>query len=250
MGGFFNMNSPFYRFMSKLFDLMVLSLIWSACLVPVLVIIYFTESIIGLGAIGYALFLVLMVVGAALVGPASTALYYTVVKVIRRDRGYVTKEFIKSFKLNFRQALIVGVIITVFSSLLYLNLGYSKALESEFGNMLWYVYVAMIIFLSMISMYVFPVLSRYSVTIANLSKMSFFFSIRHFLTTVVSLICFLGAAFGCFITGGVALIILPSASCLLSSLLMEKVLKRYLPEEEVELNEDGEQIKKDEWFRE
>ena len=250
MGGFFNMNSPFYRFMSKVFDVMLISLVWSVCLVPVIVIIYFTENILGLGGVGYALFLILMVVGASLLGPASTALYYTVVKAIRRDRGYVVKEFMKSFKLNFKQALIVGIIITLFSSLLYLNLGYAKALQSEFGNMLWYVYVAMIIVLAMISMYVFPVLSRYSVTIKNLFKMSFFLSIRHFLTTVVSLVIFTAAALGCFITGGVGLIILPGASTLLTSLLMERVLKRYLPEEEKELNEDGEEIKKDEWFRE
>ena len=250
MGGFFNMNSPFYKFMSKLFDTMVISLVWSASLVPVLVVIYFTEAIISLGAVGYALFILLMVVGASLVGPASTALYYTAVKAIRRDRGYVVREFVKSFKLNFKQALIVGIIVTLFSSLLYLNLGYAKALQSEFGNMLWYVYIAMIIFLAMISMYVFPVLSRYAVTIPNLFKMSFFFSIRHLLTTVVSLISFGVGVLGCFITGGVGLVILPGACTLLTSLMMENVLKRYLPEEEVELNEEGEEIKKDEWFRE
>ena len=33
-------------------------------------------------------------------------------------------------------------------------------------------------------------------------------------------------------------------------IVTRRVLKRYLPEEEVELNEEGEEIKKDEWFRE
>ena len=60
MGGIFNINSPFFRVMSKVFDVIVLSLLWTLCCIPVITI-----------------------------GPATTALYYAIVKSIRKDRGWV-----------------------------------------------------------------------------------------------------------------------------------------------------------------
>ena len=40
-------------------------------------------------------------------GASTTALYYTVNKVIRYDRGNMSKEFFKAFKSNFRQSTLV-----------------------------------------------------------------------------------------------------------------------------------------------
>ena len=114
MGGIFNINSPFFRVMSKVFDVIVLSLLWTLCCIPVITI-----------------------------GPATTALYYAIVKSIRKDRGYATKEFFKAFKMNFKQGAIVGVLLTVFGLILTVNLSYAKSLGSSFGSFLWYVYLVL-----------------------------------------------------------------------------------------------------------
>ena len=44
------------------------------------------------------------------IGPATAALYYTVVKVVRRNRETVIKSFFHSFKSNLKQ----GILFTIF----------------------------------------------------------------------------------------------------------------------------------------
>ena len=75
MNKLFDINNPFFKFMSKFFDLMVLSLIFTVCCIPIVTI-----------------------------GPAITALYYSTVKNVRRDRSYAYKEFFHSFKRDLGRA--------------------------------------------------------------------------------------------------------------------------------------------------
>ncbi|MDD3173509.1 MAG: YesL family protein, partial [Herbinix sp.] len=75
MGNFFNIDNGFFAFLSKVCDILFLSIIWVAFCIPIITI-----------------------------GPANTALYYATVKVIRRDRGYLFREFFKSFRMNFKRA--------------------------------------------------------------------------------------------------------------------------------------------------
>ena len=44
------------------------------------------------------------------IGASSTALYYTVVKSIRHERGRVTSCFFRSFRSNFRQATAIWML--------------------------------------------------------------------------------------------------------------------------------------------
>ena len=74
MGNLFNMDNAFFSFISKVCDIMILSTVWILLCIPIITI-----------------------------GPASTALYYAVVKVVRRERGYLLREFFRSFKMNFKR---------------------------------------------------------------------------------------------------------------------------------------------------
>ena len=47
-----------------------------------------------------------------LAGPATTALYYAVNKVIRHGRSYLWKEYWHAFKSNFKQAALAALILT------------------------------------------------------------------------------------------------------------------------------------------
>ncbi len=72
---------PFIFYFAKFTDLLILSVIYIITCLPLVTI-----------------------------GVASTSLYYTVVKVIRRNRSTVIKEYFSCFKLNFKQGLTVGMI--------------------------------------------------------------------------------------------------------------------------------------------
>lgn len=208
--------------MSKIFDMLVLSLLWLILCLPIITI-----------------------------GPASTAFYYTVVKVIRRERSYLLKEFFRSFLLNFKQGAVLTLIYVAFIVVSYVDFRYAMQLMEEgkqLGSFMMGIFIVLCVFVIFSMVYVFPVLSRFTVTIKNLFKWAFFLSIRHIGWTL--LIAFMFVAFGVIMVFSFfwmppLVIILPGVYTLVASFPMEKVLKKYMPQEET-TEEDG----IDRWYNE
>lgn len=222
MSRFFSPDNKFFTGMSKIFDMLVLSLLWLILCLPIITI-----------------------------GPASTAFYYTVVKVIRRERSYLLKEFFRSFLLNFKQGAILTLLYAVFIAVAYVDFRYAMHLSEtgeQFGSVMLGAFIVLSVFVVFTMVYVFPVLSRFTVTIKNLFKWAFFLSIRHIGWTL--LIAGMFVAFGVimffsFFWMPPLVIILPGVYTLVASFPMEKVLKKYMPQEET-TEEDG----IDRWYNE
>ena len=45
------------------------------------------------------------------IGASTTALYYTMLKVVQNDRSYISKEFFSCFKKNFKQSTLVWLML-------------------------------------------------------------------------------------------------------------------------------------------
>jgi uncharacterized membrane protein YesL len=222
MSRFFSPDNKFFTGMSKIFDMLVLSLLWLILCLPIITI-----------------------------GPASTAFYYTVVKVIRRERSYLLKEFFRSFRLNFKQGAILTLIYVMFIVVAYVDFRYAITLIEEgkqSGSMMLGIFIVLTVFVIFSVIYVFPVLSRFTVTIKNLFKWAFFLSIRHIGWTLLIGVMFVGFGiimFFSFFWMPPLVIILPGVYTLVASFPMEKVLKKYMPQEET-TEEDG----IDRWYNE
>jgi uncharacterized membrane protein YesL len=213
------MENPIFSFMSKACDVIVLSLVWVVLCIPIVTI-----------------------------GPNNTAMYYAVVKVIRRERGYLLREYFKSFKLNFKKGLIIGVFLTLFYIVLGFDLmwawGNLKTGGTK-GSILMGVFVAITILVVCYTLYVFPILSRFEMTIKQLVRASIFMAIRHLPSTIAMLI-FTAAGFLIVYILPVLFFIIPGSIVLLNSLLMERIFKKYMPKSETE----EENTSKDEWYLE
>lgn len=213
MGGLFNPDNIVMKSLSKLFDVVYLSLVWLVFCLPIVTI-----------------------------GASTTALYYTTVKVIRRERGYVFREFFKSFRLNFVSATVLWVMTVIIGLLFYMNVQFALHMEGTIGKVLSVIYFMMMFFAASTVTYIYPVLSRFTISIFKLIKTSFFISIRHFPSTIVMILILIISVEACFVFP-LFLFILPTAGSLLFSLLMERVLKKYTPK-----SEEGEGC--DEWYLE
>jgi len=216
MGGLFNLDNPFFTILGKIVDLVLISILWLICCIPVITIV-----------------------------PATSALYYTVVKVIRRERGYLTREFFHAFKMNFKTGTISGLILTAAVLLLLLDRHFTKAMEGNLAVILFSVFNALILLIFLGTLYICPVLSRFSMGIKNLFKTSFFMAMRHLPTTILMAVITIISILGVYILG-ILILIVPGICCLLCSFLMERVLKKYMPEK----SEDAESRGVDEWYLE
>lgn len=219
MSGFFNVDNAFFTFMGKVCDIILLSIVWIILCIPIVTI-----------------------------GPATTALYYATVKVIRRERGYVFREFFRAFRSNFKNGMILGVIITLLFGILYVDRQYAVGImETNYnlGFLLYCLFNAMGVILICITTYIFPVLSRFQMKRMQIVKTSLFMSIKHLPSTVLMIIVIFLFYFGISIIP--ILFIFTGGTCaLVVSLLMERIFKKYMPQ----VDEVSEESGKDEWYLE
>lgn len=219
MSNLFNMDNAFFTFLGKVCDVIFLSAVYILLCIPVITI-----------------------------GPANTALYYATVKVIRRERGYLFREFFKSFKMNFKRAAAIGVVLTILYVIIAVDIfaAYtSHSGTSSFSSILFGIYIAIAILLSCFSIYVFPVLSRFELTIKQLIKVVFFMSMKHLPFTLLMIVIQVAAIAGTIFIP-ILIFLVPVTSTFLISLLMERIFKKYMPKAE----ESEEQSSKDEWYLE
>lgn len=219
MDKFFNADNAVMRALSKLFDMGVLTLIYLVFCIPVITI-----------------------------GAATTSLYYVSAKVLRHNRSYVWTEFWRSFKMNFVQSTVVWLILIVISVLLVFNIqivGITDA-ESSKGGYLAGVYFAMLFIILCISCYIFPLISRFNTKFSQILRLSLYCAFRHFLHTLLMLaILFAVAALVYFVMITNIIIFLlfaPGLAGFVYTFPMEHIMKKYMPKEEPQYTEDGEEI--------
>ena len=223
MNKLFNPDNAFFSFMGKLFDLVVLNGLWIILSIPIVTII-----------------------------PATAALYYSVVKVVRRDRGYLIKEFWRSFKQNFRQGSLCSIVAIIAIVVMVIDFNYALVLMQQgqvLGSAFFGVFLVISILICAILMYLCPILSRFEMKFTGLFKTAFFLSARHILTTFCLIILFVVVLLGSYIILP-GMFIFPAFGVWLSSYLIEPIFKKYMPEKQVVEQEDDEYRGKDEWYLE
>lgn len=161
MGKFFDMDSPVMRFLSVMADLMILNILTIICCIPILTI-----------------------------GASLTALNYVLLKMVRNEEGYIVRSFFKSFKQNFKQATIIWLIILVFILVFAGDILIFNYAAMEFPKALKIFLLVLGLFMMMVVIYVFPVLSRFENTVMNTIKNSLFMSILSFPKTILMLLIF------------------------------------------------------------
>lgn len=224
MNNWLNPDNKFFSFMGKAFDMVVLNVIWLILCIPVVTIV-----------------------------PATTALYYAVVKVIRRERSYAIKEYFRSFKRNFKQGAVFSLIALVLIFVMYIDFRYAwELMQAGQASGSTYLGVFLVIALIFTAMYAYicPLLSRFEMKITGLLKTSFVMATRHLLTTLVLIILIVGVLLGCYLLLP-GIFFLPAVATLLASFMIERVFKKYMPakEEPAEGEEEAGQ-EKDEWYLE
>lgn len=202
MDKFFQFDNGFMRTMSKLYDIIFLSVLWIVFSLPIVTI-----------------------------GASTTALYYTAVKVILHERDYVFSSFWKAFKDNFLNATIFWLILMAIYVILGINIWMAVPVFGEsIGVIMQAVYIFLILLLSFMSVYIFPVQSRFVMGKIQILKLCLFMGMKHLLSSVIMAVIGAIAVIGVYLITPLILV-MPVAATLFISFFMERILKKYMPEE-------------------
>ena len=157
MGDFFNLDNKFFQGLSKVVDCVILSVLWVFCCIPMATTFFLAWQ--SASVFGW----ILCWLTSFLAGPATTALYYAVNKVIRHGRSYLWKEYWHAFKSNFKQAALAALILT--GVVLFLGLDcyimYQFAAQGQKSGVLYVVFLVLIVLVVMLAVYLFAYMARF-----------------------------------------------------------------------------------------
>lgn len=128
-----------------------------------------------------------LIITAIPIGPALTALFSVMGKLIREKDLDVTKDFFRAYKKNFLEAIFFSSIIIVTLSVIYIDITFTKI--SPIINIMLLTLGFIIISLTF---YIFPIVSRFYLRKSDVIKLAFAYSIRKFHITISNWAIFIG----------------------------------------------------------
>lgn len=219
MANFFNPENSFMQKVNKVVDLAILSCLWLVC---------------SLTLVGF--------------GPATTALYYAVVKTVRRDRASLFKSFFGAVKRSWKSSLAAGILFLLFAAALFVVdiPGFLLLLQ---GDDSWNLTTALISLVKILLwgglvIYTFPLISRFEVGVVKAVCTALTLSVQHLMTTFLYGLLLLLVIVLC-IWKFEFLFLLPGAFIWFWSYKMERFLRQCMTEEERTENEN-----EDQWYLE
>ena len=160
MNGFFDINGKFYTTFTKITDFIILALLVELFCLPVVT-----------------------------AGPAVCGAYYVAMREVRDEEGYVWKGFWKSFKENFKQGLVLTLIIAGIDLFMGLDIYWAYQIWKLNGavvyQMIMFVIIGLTFVFFSISLYVFPLLSKFYNTIRGTLRNALIVSAQHIPTTII-----------------------------------------------------------------
>lgn len=159
MNRLFNLDNPVMQFLSRIFDLIMLNLIF----------IIFSIPIITMGA-------------------SLSALYYVALKLVRGEEPYIWRNFFKAFRQNIKQATFIWVILLLAAVLLGMDFSIINSQDTAlFAVIRVFLWVTSGVVFS-VFLYIFPVISHFVCSTKQAVKNSAYMIIGFLPYTVIMLV--------------------------------------------------------------
>ena len=212
MGSLFSLDTPIWNFMSKVADLIILNLLAFICSIPIFTI-----------------------------GASWTALYFVTIRMVRKEEGYIIKDFFRSFRENFKQATRIWLMILLVFGILVGDFLICRMMPEQIPQFIKVVICAVGYLVMGTVIYIFPLLARYDNSIKNTLKNAFILSVVKFPYTLISIILIvLPIITAAFIMEIIPIVIVIGISlpAYLISMMLVRIFRIFEPEEAVLENEE------------
>lgn len=205
MSNFFDLDAPIWAWLTELADIMLVSIYWWICSLPIVTI-----------------------------GASTTSLFYVLGKKVRKESVYVTRDYFKSFKDNFKQSIPLSIILIIawISSLLYCLLVWENSGNPATGLMKIILPLAIVFIFETIhiSLYACAVFSRFTMKTYGIFTTSFVLVHRHLLTTIIHTVI-LCVAVLLLMRAPFLILIMPGAIVGVISFFIQPIFTRYIEQQ-------------------
>lgn len=116
------------------------------------------------------------------IGASTTALLYSCMK-LKNEEGYCTKNFLKSFKENFKQSTAIFLLFVIVGALLAVNLVFWNQTGGTVGKTVKMFVIAASVPYFLTLLYVFAVQARFVNTVKRTIQYAFVLAVKNFIWT-------------------------------------------------------------------
>lgn len=206
MSNIFNYDNKFFGALGKAVDCCIVSVLWFFCCIPIFTI-----------------------------GASTTALYYTTHKCLRNGKGYTASTFFQSFKDNFKQSTIIWLIqMCILLIVAGDGIIFYQALKEggKYGNAFFFFLVIGLFVVAWI-IYTYAYTARFVQTKKGTLKNAAIFVVAHLPWSLLIILIFAVSVFIYYLLP-VLIFILPGVVFVLYDLILEKIFRNYMSQEDLE----------------
>lgn len=202
----FGIDNPFFGFMSRVGDILILNILFIITSIPVVTI-----------------------------GMSLSAMYRVTLRMARKECNYVAREYFRACREEWKKSTVIWLVLLVSGALLVFDVMVGKdmwnALNAAVG--------ALLFLWGMVFTHVFAVQARFENTVKNIFKNALYMAVRHFPYTVLMLslnaipvVCIIlgsvtmALAVPIYIAAGFAL------TARINSIFLNRIFRKYAPEED------------------
>lgn len=159
--GAFKYNNPVIRVLIKIANLILVSLYWALTCIPIVTII-----------------------------TSTSAMYYTVAKVVNSSGDGVTRAFFGAFKENFKKGILLSLLVAGSGVILFFDLyfGYANYGKSSFAMVYFFIGVPLAILWLALVLYLPVVFARFDGTLGVILQLTAYFSSRNLVRTILMIL--------------------------------------------------------------
>lgn len=203
MGKLFDMNNPVWTFIGKLVDVFILHFIWMVCSLPIVTF-----------------------------GASTAALYYALMKDAADEDPHYVRAFFKSFKMNFKQGIGIGLIMLAVGGLLVYSLFFYSNVTMGNGKLLTVFKGLSIMFLILYTFvfhYIFAVFARFDNKTRILFQNALFLSIKNIGWTLLMIVVTAAVYAIAFLLGFVPILLFGFGLCVyLDAYMFNHIFEPYI----------------------
>ncbi len=166
MGSIFSYDGPLVTFCTKIANMMLVSLMWVVCCIPVVTMI-----------------------------PASAAMFHTTTKIIRGRGSGIFRDFVRTFISNLKMGVILNLIVLASGFVLFTCVDFGRQMEGIFGLVYMLIGMVLMLFWAMMILYLPPVLSRFEGKVTMYIRMALFLSSQRMVRSLGMLVLLFVVAF-------------------------------------------------------
>ncbi|HEY5562058.1 MAG TPA: DUF624 domain-containing protein [Clostridiaceae bacterium] len=220
----FSTDGMLYKICNYIYHTFMCTILWFAFSLPVILFtVFLVASQPDKSYTGFLIAIPLFATGAS-----TSALFYVMGKYLREGEISVTKEYMKSFKMNFKQGSILSFILFFAYIILVFNIS-NIAIFKSFAIPIFAVQALILVQLLIMTIYIYPLLARFDTTIKNLIKTSFIMGNKHLGTTILCALDFVGVILLIYKIHPAITILAPGIYAFCSCHFLDKVFNKYAP---------------------